>query len=166
LLWLVLLFAAVLSGAAIANETNAWQNEMKSLKKQLVYSLNCFNEISTLATEQSLKHVEAQQLLNEQKQLLESSQKKIDYFLSQIVSSKKSSAALLKELEILQGLQNQAQEQYDKLLKAFDDYKKEAKRQIDDIRGERDRARKWLKWIPLPIGLAFLAGGILGTWLF
>lgn len=150
----------------ISNEMNAWQNEIESLKKQLLYSLDCFKKISTLATEQSLKHEKAQRLLSEQKQQLSSSQKKIDYLMSQIKSSGKSSTALLKELDLLQSLQDQAEKQYKELLKAFADYKKEAKRQIDDIRRERDRARKWLRWMPLPIGLAFLAGGILGAWLF
>jgi len=156
----------IVSLGGISNEMNVWQKEIESLKRTLLYSLDCFNKISTLAIEQNLKHAEAQRLLKEQKELLDSSQKRIDYFLSQIVSSRSSSTALLKELEILQGLQDQARKKYEQLLKDFDDYKKEAERQIDDIRGERDRARKWLKWMPLPIGLAFLAGGILGALLF
>ena len=166
LLFLAALFAAVPYGGVIANEQNVWQSEIENMRKQLLHSLDCFNRISKLAKEQNLKHEEALQLLDEQRRLLDSSQKRINDLLSQIASSQESSAALLKELARLQSLQNQAQKQYEKLSKAYSAYRQEAEKQIKDIQGERDRARRWLKWAIPGIGMGFLIGAIFGVLIY
>ena len=163
---LVILFAVVLSAGVTANEPSVWQREIETLKTNLLYSLECFNEISRLASEQSTKHDEALLLLAEQKKLLDSSQKRIDYLLSQIATSQDFSVALLKELAALQDLQNQAQQQSEKVSAAYAAYRKEAEKQIREIQGERDRARAWIHRLAWVIVAALGGGFALGAWVF
>ncbi len=157
---LVCLFVIVPSGVLTANEVPNWQNEIENMQKKLLYSLDCFNQISTLATEQSSSHEEALRLLDEQERLLDNSQTRIDYLSSQIAISQQSSEASLTELAALQTLQKQAQQQFEKVSAAYAAYKQEATGQIKEIQRERDRARLFSRLGLITIGILVVGGTI------
>ncbi len=157
---LVCLFVIVPSGVLTANEVPNWQNEIENMQKKLLYSLDCFNQISTLATEQNLKQEKMQLLLNDQERLLDSSQTRIDYLEFQISISLQSSTALLAELEQLQSLQSQVQLQFEKVSAAYAAYKQEATGQIKEIQRERDRARLFSRLGLITIGILVVGGTI------
>ena len=163
-----MLFCVLVCGAFAETPSGPpdWKSELESLKRLLLSQIVYAEKLVALSEKQKARLADYEMLLEEQGQILMSSNERIESLSAQLTVSNKSAETLRKELENLGFLHARLKAQHEELLRSWNDYKQESQTQIDQLRAERDRWARWRTafWIAAPAALAL--GLFLGALVF
>ena len=143
-----------------------WKSELESLKRLLLSQIVYAEKLVALSEKQKARLADYEMLLEEQGQILMSSNERIESLSAQLTVSNKSAETLRKELENLGILHARLRTEHEELLRSWNGYKQESQKQIDQLRAERDRWARWRTafWIGTPA--AALLGLLVGALIF
>ena len=160
---LVILFGAVLSAGVTANELSERRQELQSLKLSMLRQISYCAKLSELLTEQSLSLKTFSILIDDLKRSEESLTQRSLALERQLTASKDSTANLQVELTALRILLEQSKQKHEELWQSWNDYRQEMQSQVNELQGERDRARAWIRRLAWVIVAALGGGFALGA---